>query len=166
MITSRRDYMMRIIEEVGRILARIAFKRRNGDSDDSTLETVVFGFQRLFALPADQIFMLTPPQHFEMLTRDEPPDFARDKVLLYAALCTEAGHVYARMSSRDKAAATFSTALNFTLKARALFPSEGWPPYAPSVPELLEVLGDAPLDAETTELLASAGMPRRIHPEL
>jgi hypothetical protein len=165
MITSRRDYMMRIIDEVGRLLARLAFKRRKGDSDDSMLETVVFGFQRLFDLSADQIFMLTPPQHFEMLTRDEPPDFARDKILLYAALCTEAGRIYARMGSRDKAVATFSTALNFTLKARARFPAEGWPDYAPSVPELLEALGDAPLDRETTDLLAAAGMPGRIHPE-
>ncbi|HVU22663.1 MAG TPA: hypothetical protein VHE13_00965 [Opitutus sp.] len=162
MITSRRDYMMRIIEEVGRILARIAFKRRKGDSDDSALETVVFGFQRLFDLGADQIFQFTPPQHYEMLVRDEPPDFARDKVLLYAALCTEAGHIYARQGSRDKAAATFSTALNFALRARAAFPSEGWPDYAPSIPDLLDALGDAPLDPATSELLAAAGMPGKI----
>ena len=162
MITSRRDYMMRLIDEVGRVLARIAFKRRKGDSDDSALETVVFGFQRLFDMGADQIFTLTPPQHFEMLVRDEPPEFARDKVLLYAALCAEAGHIYARMGSRDRATATFSTALNFALRARAQFSSEGWPDYAPSVPELLDALGEAPLDPATSELLAAAHMPEKL----
>ncbi|HWA85756.1 MAG TPA: hypothetical protein VG710_06010 [Opitutus sp.] len=162
MITSRRDYLMRLIDEVGRILARIVFKRRKGDTDDSALETVVFGFQRLFDMGADQIFMLTPTQHFEMLVRDESPDFARDKVLLYAALCTEAGHIYARMGSRDKATATFSTALNFTLRARAQFPSEGWPDYAPSVTDLVDALGDTPLDSATNELLAAAGMPHKL----
>jgi len=156
MITSRRDYMMRIIEEVGRILARISFKRRKGDSDDAALETVVFGLQRLFDLDADQIFLLTPAQHFDMLIADEPPEFARDKVLLYAALCTEAGHAYARMDSREKARATFTTALRFTLKARAKFSSAGWPAFAPSIPELLDLLGDAPLDAETAELVSAS----------
>lgn len=158
MITSRRDYMMRILEEVGRLIARLAFKRRKGDTDDTALETVVFGLQRLFNLQADQIFTLNPTQHYEMLTRDEEPEFARDKVLLYAALYTEAGHAYTRLGSRDKAAITFGTALRFVLKARAQFPHEGWPTYAPSITDLLDVLGDTPLDPETTNLLASAGV--------
>ena len=155
MITSRRDYIMRIIEEVGRILARISAKRRKGDTDETALENVIFGLQRLFNLDADQIFLLTPEQHFEMLIDDEEPEFARDKVLLYAALCAEAGHVYARMGSRDKARATFTTALRFTLKARARFSTEGLPDYAPKVPELLAVLADAPLDPETAKLVGS-----------
>ena len=155
MITSRRDYIMRIIEEVGRILARISAKRRKGDTDETALENVIFGLQRLFNLDADQIFLLTPEQHFEMLIDDEEPEFARDKVLLYAALCTEAGHVYARMGSREKARATFTTALRFTLRARARFSTEGLPDYAPKVPELLAVLAGAPLDPETAELVGS-----------
>ena len=155
MITSRRDYVMRLIEEVGRILARISAKRRKGDIDETALENVVFGLQRLFNLDADQIFLLTPEQHFEMLIDDEEPEFARDKVLLYAALCAEAGHVYARMGSREKARATITTALRFTLKARAKFPAEGLPEYAPKVPELLAVLADTPLDPETAELVGS-----------
>ena len=160
MITARRDYMMRVIEEVGRLLSRLALKRRKGgDTDDTTLETVVFGLQRLFELPADQIFLLTPAQHYDMLVRDEPPDFARDKVLLYAALYAEAGQAYMRLKSRDKAAVTLATALRFVLKARTQFPVDGWPEYAPSVTELLDALGDTPLDAETTALLAAAHLP-------
>jgi len=156
MITSRRDYIMRIIEEVGRILARISSKRRKGDTDETALENVVFGLQRLFNLDADQIFLLTPEQHFEMLIDDEEPEFARDKVLLYAALCAEAGHVYARMGSREKARATFMTALRFTLKARAKFSAEGLPDYAPNPSELLAALADAPLDPETAELVTAS----------
>ena len=59
MLTSRRDYILRVIDEVGRLLARITFKRKAG-ADQEALETVVVGFQRLFNLDADQIFLLTP----------------------------------------------------------------------------------------------------------
>lgn len=155
--------MMRIIEEVGRILARISFKRRKGgDTDDTTLESVIFGLQRLFDLQPDQIFVLTPAQHYDMLVRDEPPEIARDKVLMYAALYTEAGHAYLRMRSPDKAMVTFSTALRFVLKARTQFPVEGWPEYAPSVTDLLDVLGDTSLDPETAALLGAASLPRKV----
>jgi hypothetical protein len=153
MITSRRDYLMQILEEVCRLLARVSAKRRKGDSDDSDLETVVFGLQRLFGLDADQVFLLTPDQHFELLCDDEIPEFARDNVLLYAALCVEAGHIYLRQGNRAMSRATFVNALRFTLKARAKFSSEGLPHFAPKVNELLALLGDEPLDATTARLV-------------
>lgn len=146
--------MMRILEEVGRILARITSKRRKGDTDDAALETVILGLQRLFGADADQIFLLTPEQHFEMLADDETPGFARDKVVLYAALCAEAGHIYTRQGNRTMARATFTTALRFMLKARRKFPADGMPDYAPEVGELLAALAGEPLDAETASLVS------------
>ena len=156
MITSRRDYFMRILDEVGRLLARATFKRRQGDTDAAALETVVFGFQRLFALDADQIFLLTPEQHFELLIDDDEPEFARDKVYLYAALSAEAGRIYAQMGNRAMARATFTNALRFTLRARARFSPENLPAYAPRMADLLDALKDEPLDADTAALLNPA----------
>lgn len=155
MLTSRRDYLLRIIDEVGRILARVVFKRRGG-ADQEALEGVVQGCERLFGLPADQLFQLTPAQHFVALTEGEPADVARDKVLLYAALNLEAGHVYARMGNRRMARASFTNALRFTLKARAQFSAEHPPAFAPQVAELLQLLADEPLDPETAELLGAS----------
>ena len=153
MITSRRDYLLRIIDEVGRILARVAFKRRTG-SDQEALESVVIGLERLFTLDGDQIFLLTPEQHYAMLTDDvETPEFARDKVLLYAALSAEAGAIYAKQGNRALARATRLNALRFTLRARRDFPGEGLPDYTPKVEELVAALSDEPLDPEATELL-------------
>ncbi len=154
MLTSRRDYLLRIIEEVSRLLARIAFKRRDGD-DRQALETVILGFERLFSLEADQIFMLTPDQHFAMLTDDDSPEFSRDKVLLYAALSAEAGAAYAKLGNPAMSRATNINALRFTLRARAMFSAEGLPDYTPKVPGLLEALKAAPLDAETSALLTA-----------
>src|SRR3954469_129673 len=99
MLTSRRDYLVRIIEEVGRLLARAVFKRKAG-ADQEALETVVHGFTRLFQLDADQVFLLTPNQHYELLTEDaESPEYARDRLLLYAALSAEAGTLYAKQGN-------------------------------------------------------------------
>lgn len=153
MITSRRDYIMRLLEEIGRILARVSAKRRSGGTDDTALETVVFGLQRLFNLDADQIFLLKPEQHFDLLADEEEPLFARDKILLYAALSAEAGHIYTRQGNRPLARATLINALRFTLKARARYSLEGLPDYAPNVPDLLAALDEAPLDAVTASLL-------------
>lgn len=152
MLTSRRDYLLRIIDEAGRLLARVIFKRRTG-ADQEALETVVQACERLFDLEADKLFQLTPDQHYAMLVDGEPPDIARNKALIYAALNREAGEAYRKLGKPDLSRATFLTALRCTLRARADFPADGWPDYAPAVPELLEALADAPLDADTSALL-------------
>jgi hypothetical protein len=153
MITSRRDYLMRILEEVSRLLARISFKRKKGDTDDAALETIVFGFQRLFNLDADQIFLLTPAQHYDLLADSETPEFARDRLLAYAALSAEAGYVYTRQNNPAMARATLTNALQFTLKALANYPTDGLPDYAPKVDDLLTALSAEPLDATTAKLV-------------
>lgn len=157
MLQSRRDYLLRIIDEVSRILAQVVFKRRSG-ADQEALETVVVGFQRLFQLDGDQIFLLTPDQHYDMLTRGESPYDARDKVQLYSALSAEAGAIYARLGNRPLARATRLNALRFALRARLEFPPEGPPPYAPEIAALREALADEPLDPDTSELLRKAGL--------
>ena len=160
MLTSRRDYILRIIDEVGRLLASITFKRKAG-ADQEALETVVVGFQRLFNLDSDQIFLLTPEQHHEMIVTDPDatPEDKRDKLILYAALSAEAGAIYAKMGNLPLARATRLNALRFSLRARAQFPIENLPAYAPSVAVLRESLADAPLDSATEALLKSVTNP-------
>src|SRR5688572_14290816 len=145
MLTSRRDYILRIIDEVSRLLARIIFKRRSGEQEQA-LQALVQACERLFSLEADQLFQFTPEQHFTMLTEGEPPEIGRDKVLLYAALNTEAGHIYTNMGNATMARASFLNALRFALRARTEFPQESPPAYAPSIAVLREALADAPLD--------------------
>jgi hypothetical protein len=157
MLASRRDYLLRIIDEVSRILARIVFKRKAG-ADREALETVVVGYQRLFSFDSDQLFLLTPEQHYELLISEESPIDARDKVLLYSALSTEAGRIYTKMGNRTMARACFLNALRFALRAKIEFPPEGPPPYAPDIAELRAALADEPLDVDTAELLSKAAL--------
>jgi hypothetical protein len=152
MITSRRDYLLRIIDEVGRVLARVIFQRESGRAQDA-LQSAVQGCERLFNLPAAQLFQFTPDQHFLMLTQGENKEDARAKVLLYAALNTEAARAYAALNNPTMARASWINALRFTLRANQSFGSENLPPYTPDVAELLTLLRDAPLDPETAALV-------------
>lgn len=157
MLTSRRDYILRLIDEVSRLLARVLLKRREGQEQEA-LHTIVQACERLFSLEAHQLFQFTPDQHYLMLTRDEPPEIARQKVLIYAALSAEAGHVYQKLGNRTLACASFTTALRLSLKARAQFGSENLPDFAPPLPALLASLAEEPLDADTQTLLAAANL--------
>ncbi len=152
MISSRRDYILRIIEEVAQLLARLIFQRSSGRTVDA-LHSIVAASERLFGLEADKLFQFTPDQHFAMLVTDESPEIARDKVLLYAALNTEAGRCYTSLGNHAMARASYLNALRFTLRALDEFPRGSVPVFAPKIPDLLEALKDQPLDAETAELL-------------
>jgi hypothetical protein len=157
MLTSRRDYILRVIDEVGRLLARITFKRKAG-ADQEALETVVVGFQRLFNLDSDQIFLLTPEKHYEMIVTDPDatPEDIRDKLLLYAALSAEAGAIYAKAGNRALARITRLNALRFSLRARSQYPMTDAPSFAPDVAALLSALADEPLDEATAALVRNA----------
>jgi hypothetical protein len=159
MLTSRRDYILRLIDEVSRLLARVIFKRRAGEPEEA-LQTVVQACERLFSMESERLFQFTPEQHFVMLTQDEPPEIARDKVLLYAALNMEAGHIYTRNGNRAMARGSFLNALRLSLRARSEFPAENLPAFAPSLAVLRDSLADAPLDPETAALLKSAEAPQ------
>lgn len=156
MITSRRDYILRIIDEVARMLARVIFKRRSGTGEEA-LELVVEACERLFSLERDQLFQFTPRQHFAMLTENEPPQIARDKVLLYAGLNAEAGRVYEQQGNAPLARATRMNALRFALRARECASDAPLPEFAPKVEELLAALGPEPLDPDVIALLGGRG---------
>ena len=155
----QRDYILRLIEQVAQLLARV-IQQREKHAPQEALQSVMAACERLFGMEAVRIFQFPPDQHFLMLAEGESPENARDKVLIYAALNAEAGRCYVATNQSKLAHQSFLNALRLTLKARQQFPTHDWPTFAPSITELLDVLPDVQFDAETTELLAAASMPR------
>jgi hypothetical protein len=144
--------MLRLIDEVGEFVARIIFQRSKQRPQEALL-LVVQACERLFSLEADKLFQFPPDQHYAMLIDHEPPGIAVQKVQLYAALNSEAGKIYTTLGHPAMARGSFINALRLTLKIQTDFPHEHRPAYAPSVPDLLDALKDAPLDAETAALV-------------
>lgn len=157
MLTSRRDYILRIIDEVG-LLLRQTLQRRSSGHPAEALQSVVAACERLFQLEATQLFQFTPDEHIAMLSDGEAPDIARDKIFLYAALSEEAGRSYRALGNVALAQQSFLNALRLALRAQAMCPGLGLPAFAPDPAALLQLLGAAPLDADTTALLAAAGL--------
>lgn len=157
MLTSRRDFILRLIDEVGLLLTR-ALQQRSSNRPEEALHSVVAACERLFQLEAPQLFQFTPDQHFAMLTDGEAPDIARDKVLLYAALNEEAGRCYRALGNAALSHQSFLNALRLAIKAQQTCPGLGLPAFAPDPAALLRLLGGAPLDADTTALVAAAGL--------
>lgn len=139
MITSRRDYILRILDEVSRLLARALLKRSEGREQEA-LQAVVAACERLFAMEANRLFQFTPDQHYVMLAEGEDPEVGRNKILIYAALNAEAGRAYQRLGNRTLASATLTTALQLTRRARSEFPADRLPDYAPNPDELVKTL--------------------------
>jgi hypothetical protein len=157
MLTSRRDYFLRIIDEVGLLLRRV-LQQRSANRPDEALQSVIAACERLFQLEASQLFQFTPDQQVGLLAEGEPPDIARDKILLYAALNEEAGRCYRALGNAALSRQSFLNALRLTLKAQQICPGPGQPAYAPDPAVLLPLLGGAPLDADTAALVAAAGL--------
>lgn len=156
MITSRRDYILRIIDEVGLLLARVVFQRGQGRAEDA-LQSVVMACERLFGQEAHWLFQFTPDQHFVMLTQGEAPADARDKLLLYATLNREAAACYLALGNMAVAQASHMNALRFTLRAHYTYGAEGNPGCTPVVPELLDALKGVEFDDDLQELLRNCG---------
>lgn len=152
MFVSRRDYVLRMIEEITQLLARIVFQRERNQPREA-LQSIVQGCERLFAMEADQLFQFTPKQHFTMLTEGLSMEDGRAKVLLYAALNEEAARIYENLGNAAMSRASFANALRFVLTAERRFSHEHWPAFAPKAEDLIAKLKDSAMDADLEELL-------------
>jgi len=157
MLTSRRDYLLRIVDEVGLLVRRMLQQRTSGRPDEA-LQSVVAACERLFQLEAAQLFQFTPDQQIGLLANGEPPDVARDKILLYAALNEEAGRCYRTLGKVALSQQSFLYTLRLTLKAEQICPGLGQPAFAPDPAAVLQLLGETRLDADTAALVAAVGL--------
>ena len=105
---------------------------------------------RVSAVPGDDIVVLHIAGGPSLVLH---PENARDKCLVFAALCNQAGLAYAEKDLPALAQPAFHLALAFTLRALALAPSP--PPFTPSIDRLLFQLEGFDLPQSTLDLLSS-----------
>jgi len=149
----QRDYLLRLIEEAAQVIAQIAHLREEGQPSQA-VSAVIDGLEKLFGLTVTELGSLDTDQLFGQLTREESPENARDKCIIFAALNNQAGLAYAERDLPALSQPAFHLALVFTLRALTGFPRSNLPAITPNVGDLLYHLEGFELPESTRDLLA------------
>ncbi len=161
----QRDFILRLIEEAAQVLAKVVLNREAGQYDQAVY-TVIDSMEKLFGLGVSELAALDADQLYAQLTREEHPETARDKCIVFAALNYQAGLAYEGKDLTALAQPAFHLSLVFTLPALTAYPGATLPPFTPRVEDLLYHLEGFALPDSTAELLeayrsgAEPGAPR------
>jgi hypothetical protein len=149
----RRDYLLSLIEQAIQVLLSITFQRESGKQDDA-VNTVVDSIEKLFGITVQDLAMLSADQLYDQLTREESPENARNKCIIFAALNYQAGLAYEAKGLKLLSQEALHVALIFTLRALVNFPKTDLPDFTPDAGDILRRLEGFSLPPTTTHLLS------------
>lgn len=148
----RQDYLLRLIEELGRFVAEAAKFRESGHYDAALL-TMLRAQERLFARPAQDFTARTADDQVRLLTVGESDASAVEKCAAYAGLIVEAGLVYQAREQPALALGACRFALEVVTLARRRYPQEEFAPLRARVAALLAGLPDGGMKSAVLEQL-------------
>ena len=93
MSPQRQDYLLRLIEELGRFVHE-ALHDGEPRRAEAALPALVQAQEKLFARPVAEWVNLTPEAQVDLLAFGESPATAREKCLTYAAILDYAAELY------------------------------------------------------------------------
>ena len=117
----RQDYLLRLIEELGRFVRELSHLRSAGRHEEALLRTMQ-AQEQLFGGSAAAQAALTPAEQVIVLTRDEPPRVAGQKCLAHATLLTESARTYRARDAHELADGALLAALEIAAAAAEQFP--------------------------------------------
>jgi tetratricopeptide (TPR) repeat protein len=139
----RRDYLLRMIEEMIQALARIASLTRAKQHGEATA-VLDQEFQKLIGSGAEAVATLSETELMARLLSGESTQIVREKSLLLVALLKEAGAVHAALNRTEESRACYLKALNLLLQARLLEDAGAeLPGYVPKIEDLRLALKDS-----------------------
>ena len=134
---ARDDYILRFLNLLREAISE-SIKLREKGRPDQAMFSLMVAQEKLFARPIAEFAPMPLEQQLRLLTLNEPPAMAREKVFGYARLLREAGFIYAAKSRQDLSEATFQLALTVGLHGALDYPDVGVA---------------TPVSSETTEFL-------------
>lgn len=149
----RRDYILRMIEELVQALARIGSLAKDKRYEEAA--ALLDGeFQKLIGSGAEKVARLSETELMAALVSGEPTQVVREKCLVLVALLKEAGAIHAGQNRADKSRACSVKALNLLLETR-LRDADGidLPMFVPRIEDLVFTLRDAPLAPQSRAAL-------------
>ncbi|MBI3851353.1 MAG: hypothetical protein HY298_13915 [Verrucomicrobia bacterium] len=147
----RRDYILRMIEECIRALARINSLKK-GQRWTEASEALDAEFQRLIGDGAQAVARLSETELLARLVQGEPTQVVRHKTLLLTALLKQAGDVAAAQDHPEHSRECYLKALHVLLDTLARGEVSDCPDFVPKVEMLVTAL-PPPLPMRTHALL-------------
>jgi hypothetical protein len=148
----RQDYILRLLEELGRFLAEVV-KFRQAGHYEAALLTLLQAQERLFVRPVPEFMTRPVEEQVHLLVLGETAAIAREKCLAYANLLTEAGHTYQARGQPALAQDAYQLALHVTLLAALRFSSADSAEPRARIAALRERLPAGELNEELKKLL-------------
>ena len=144
----RRDYILRMIEEFVRALARINAAKQK-QSWDQARQEIEQELKQLFGGSFEQIENSSETEILGRLIETDPAFVVKEKAAFLATLLKEAGDVALGKGDLDRARALYLKGFNLLLGLLNRGDIYEIPEYSPNVDSFLQVLGDAPFPLNT-----------------
>ena len=143
----RQDYILRMIEELGRFVAE-ATKFRDAGHHDAALLAILRAQERLFARPSQDFMARTAEDQVRLLVVGESDANAVEKCRVYANLIVEAGLIYQAREQSALALGACHYALQVVDLARTRFPAGNFATAGARVAGLVAALPDSEMKSE------------------
>jgi len=148
----RRDYILRMIEEFVRALARLRELRQAGQHEAAGA-LLDERFQTLVGTGAEAVGTLSETELLARLLEGEPTQVVRDKSLLLVALLREAAELHAARGREDQGRVCDLKALHLLLEVLLHEGATSLPDFVPRLDMLLAGLCGQPLPPRTCAAL-------------
>ena len=157
MPSQRQDYILREIELIGRVAARLRRKRTGLDEKDEAdlneaLLLAMHVLEKTFGMPATDFLRLSADEQIACLRKGTDQAGGNERCLTYASLLREMAELYTQRRREDLALGARQLGLYVALAVGLDQPTDATAARA-LVRELVTLLGDAELPAPTLELL-------------
>jgi hypothetical protein len=144
----RRDYILRMIEQLVQALARLRQLQRE-HQHQAAAAVLDEQFQTLLHADAAAVAQLSETDLLAKLIRDEPTPVVRDKCFMLVTLLHEAADLYASQRRENESRACRLQALHLLLEVLAREEPAALPEFVPKLEVLVTSLGDEPLPPRT-----------------
>ena len=148
----RRDYILRMIEECIRALARIK-SLKQGQQWSEASEALDAEFKKLIGEGAQAAARLSETELLALLMRDGPTQAVRDKALILTTLLREAGDVAAAENRVEASRDCYLKSLHLMLDSLSREDVFEFPEFVPKVEMLVAALQSVPLPIRTGAML-------------
>jgi hypothetical protein len=148
----RKDYILRMIEELAQRLGRIRRKMDEAEFPEAGVE-LDEAFQTMVGTGADAVGRLSETELLARLTLDGPTQMVKEKTLMLIALLQQAGELRVAEGREEAGEACWLKALNLLLTVERQDFDLEMPEFVPKIDLLRDELREAVLPLETLAAL-------------